>query len=151
MNTTDNKMIVGALEQCDLPELKIKALNIRVDTGAKTSSLHVDNIVASEQDGETWVSFDIHPDIHNVDRVVRRSAKVKSQRVIKSSNAAKEERFVIDTTICLGDRSWPIELTLTNRSNMSYLMLLGREAMMAKLLVDPSEEYLLGKIDEDNT
>ena len=150
MKTFENKMVVGALEQCDLPELQIRALSMRVDTGAKTSSLHVDNISASERDGETWVSFDIHPDIHNVERVVRRSALAKQQRTIKSSNASKEERYVIDTTICLGDRTWSIELTLTNRSSMSYLMLLGREAMMSKLLVDPSEEYLLGKRDEMN-
>lgn len=143
---TDDKqnLILGALEVCDLPELQITDLHIRVDTGAKTSSLHVDNIDAKRIKGVKWVSFDIHPDIHNVARVVRRSSKVKEVRLIKSSNAAKEKRYVIETLITLGGRTWPIEVTLTDRSNMSYLMLLGRQAMMHRVLVDPSQEYLLG-------
>ncbi len=145
MNMYEDKLVVGAIEECDLPELFINSLNIRVDTGAKTSSLHVDNINVEEREGEEWVSFDIHPDIHNVSRVVRRAAKVKERRVIKSSNAEKEKRYVIDTTICIGERSWPIEVTLTDRSSMSYLMLLGREAMNGKLVVDPEKEYLLGQ------
>lgn len=144
------EVIVGALEECDLPELHITSLNIRVDTGAKTSSLHVDNIEPENLGDEQWVSFDIHPDIHNVERVVRRSAKVKGERGIKSSNASKEKRFVIETTICMGSQSWPIEVTLTDRSSMSYLMLLGREAMQGRFLVNPSREYLLGKKEASN-
>lgn len=143
--TLDNKMMVGSLEECDLPELHIFSLNMRVDTGAKTSSLHVDNIQPENRDGEDWVSFDIHPDIHNVARHVRRAAKVKEIRQIKSSNAEKEKRYVIETTMCMGARSWPIEVTLTDRSNMTYLMLLGREAMSGRLVVDPEHEYVLGQ------
>lgn len=145
MSDYENKVIVGALEECDLPELHIFSLNMRVDTGAKTSSLHVDNIQLDERDGESWVSFDIHPDIHNVSRVVRRTARLKQERTIKSSNAEREKRYVIETTICMGTRNWPIEVTLTDRSSMTYLMLLGREAMKGRLLVDPDKEYLLGK------
>jgi hypothetical protein len=145
MEETIKEIIVGAIEECDLPELHISNLNIRVDTGAQTSSLHVDNIESEDKGDELWVSFDIHPDIHDVARVVRRSAKVKGERGIKSSNASKEKRFVIETTICMGAQSWPIEVTLTDRSSMSYLMLLGREAMTDRLLVNPSKEYLLGR------
>ena len=143
----DKKVIVGALEECDLPELHIYSLNMRVDTGAKTSSLHVDNIELEDRGEESWVSFDIHPDIHDVKRVVRRTAKLKEERTIKSSNAEKEKRYVIVTTICMGTKNWPIEVTLTDRSSMTYLMLLGREAMQGRLLVDPEKEYLLGKND----
>ena len=142
MTEQHKPLILGTLEICNLPELQITDLHIRVDTGAKTSSLHVDNIEADTRQGDTWVSFDIHPDIHNVERVVRRSSKVKEMRSIKSSNAAKEQRYVIETLITLGDRSWPIEVTLTDRSSMSYLMLLGRQAMLNDILVDPSKEYL---------
>ena len=142
MTDQNKQLILGALEICDLPDLQISDLHIRVDTGAKTSSLHVDNIESEMRDGLEWVSFDIHPDIHNVDRIERRSAKLKETRLIKSSNAAKEERYVIDTLITMGDRTWLIEVTLTDRSSMSYLMLLGRQAMLNNVLVDPSKEYL---------
>jgi hypothetical protein len=74
--------------------------------------------------------------------VERRSSKLKEVRSIKSSNAAKEQRYVIETQITMGNRTWPIEVTLTDRSSMSYLMLLGRQAMKHNVLVDPSKEYL---------
>jgi len=140
-----NKITLGALEVCNLPQLEISKLHIRVDTGAQTSSLHVDNIEEFQHNDELWVSFDIHPDVHNVDTVVRRKAKVHDTRVVKSSSGDKEKRHVIQTNIVLGDQSWPIHLTLTDRSSMTYLMLLGRQAMDGRILVDPSNEYLLGQ------
>ncbi|MFY0700342.1 MAG: ATP-dependent zinc protease [Bermanella sp.] len=140
-----NKITLGALEVCNLPQLEISKLHMRVDTGAQTSSLHVDNIEEFQHNDELWVSFDIHPDVHNVDTVVRRKAKVHDTRVVKSSSGDKEKRHVIQTNIVLGDQSWPIHLTLTDRSSMTYLMLLGRQAMDGRILVDPSNEYLLGQ------
>ncbi|MBT0586465.1 ATP-dependent zinc protease family protein [Alteromonas oceanisediminis] len=138
-----SKHLVGALELCDLPDLSIEGLNIRVDTGAATSSLHVDNIDEIERDGQMWVSFDIHPNIHNVDEIVRREAKVSDIRKIKSSTATRERRYVIETPIVLAGMTWEIQLTLTDRSEMTYLMLLGREAMAGRLIVDPEHEFLL--------
>ncbi|MEP7706265.1 RimK/LysX family protein [Paraglaciecola sp. 25GB23A] len=145
MNVLGNKHIVGSLELCDLPELSINDLNVRVDTGATTSSLHVDNIDEFEREGESWVSFDIHPDIHQVSKIVRREIKVEAMRNVKSSTATREKRYVITTTIVMADMQWPIQLTLTDRSEMNYLMLLGREAMQGRLVVDPEFEYLLTK------
>ena len=142
--TLPNKILVGATELCDLPELEISQLNVRIDTGAQTSSLHVDNITEFRRDKKKWVSFDIHPDIHNVDSIVRREARVQATRTIKSSNATKEKRYVIETDFQLGSDNWKIQITLTDRSDMTYLMLLGREAMQG-IIVDPSEEYLLGQ------
>ena len=143
------KMTVGSLELCCLPELDITDLHIRVDTGAKTSSLHVDNTQEFNKNNEQWVSFDIHPDYHDVERVVRREAKLKATRSIKSSNEVSERRYVIDTLLTLKDQSWTIELNLTDRSNMSYLMLLGREAMVGKIIVDPELSYALKKPTND--
>ncbi|MFT5117210.1 MAG: hypothetical protein ACI9NY_000739 [Kiritimatiellia bacterium] len=140
---TINKLIVGNLEICDLPDLKIKNLHIRVDTGAKTSSLHVDNLTPFNKDTQSWIRFDIHPDVHDVVRIIQCESLIHDQRPIKSSNGAAEERYVIQTLFCLGDESWPIQITLTDRSDMSYLMLLGREGMSNKLLVDPSKKFLV--------
>ena len=86
MTDQNKQLILGALEICDLPDLQISDLHIRVDTGAKTSSLHVDNIEAETREGIEWVSFDIHPDIHNVEHVVRRSSKLKEIRLITTLN-----------------------------------------------------------------
>ncbi|WP_100641056.1 ATP-dependent zinc protease [Alteromonas facilis] len=148
MRVVNNKHLVGALELCDLPELAIEGLNIRVDTGAATSSLHVDNIDEFQRDGEEWVSFDIHPNIHNVDEIVRREAKISAVKNIKSSTATRERRYVIETDIVLAGMQWQIQLTLTDRSEMTYLMLLGREAMSGRLIVDPEHEYILTEPNE---
>ncbi|MDO6421165.1 ATP-dependent zinc protease family protein [Saccharophagus degradans] len=136
-------MIIGSIETCDLPDLGIFDLQIRVDTGAKTSSLHVDNIRRFKENGRPHVRFDIHPDIYNVESVIEATAPLKDIRQIKSSNGESQERYVIKTTLVLGDQSWPIELTLTNRSDMTYLMLFGRQGMGDKVLVDPSETFLV--------
>ena len=140
-NTAD-RLIIGCIESCDLPELEITDLHIRIDTGAKTSSLHVDNIKRHKQAGKVWITFDIQPDIHSVERVVTCKALLRDVRVVKSSNGKAEERYVIKTMIRLGGLQWPIEITLTDRSDMSYLMLFGREGMGDRVLVDPSTSFL---------
>ena len=144
-NTDNNKLLVGNLEVCDLPELGITNLELRVDTGATTSSLHVDNLVRVRKGGKRLLRFDIHPDVHQIEKVTTCRAPVHSIRRVKSSNGTSERRYVIKTTLSLGGESWPIELTLTDRSDMSYLMLLGREGMSDRLLVDPSQSFLLKK------
>ncbi|WP_426416194.1 ATP-dependent zinc protease [Aestuariirhabdus sp. LZHN29] len=143
METLNGKMLVGGIEQCDLPEFDIYGLHVRIDTGAQTSSLHVDNIEELSRDGEVWVRFDIHPDIHQVESIVRREAPVVSLRKVKSSNGTFQKRYLIDTRICMGNDDWTIQLTLTDRSEMSYLMLLGRQAMGDHMIVDPALEYVL--------
>jgi len=142
MTNTSNKFVLGALEKCDLPDISIFNLVMRVDTGAATSSLHVENVEEFEKNGETWISFDIHPDVYDVAKITRHSSKVEAMRSVKSSTATKERRYLIETTLVIGEHSWPIKITLTDRSQMTYMMLLGREAMQDRLLVDPSKEFL---------
>lgn len=141
----DKKILVGALEMCSLPLLEIENLHVRVDTGAATSSLHVDNIRKTMVSGVEWVEYDIHPDIHHVEQVVTRRSRVVDTRKVKSSSGEVEIRNVIQTPILLGEQQWDILITLTDRSSMSYLMLLGRQAMNGHLIVDPEQEYLLSK------
>ncbi|MCE0495414.1 ATP-dependent zinc protease family protein [Vibrio salinus] len=138
-----NRLIIGNLELCNLPELGIFELEVRVDTGAKTSSLHVDNIRKFRKKGKLYVEFDLHPDIYNVEQAVKCSAPVVDCRKIKSSNGESEQRYVIQTIFGIGDQTWPIEITLTNRQEMSYLMLLGREGMGDRVYVDPSRAFTL--------
>lgn len=145
-----NKMMVGAIETCGLPELNIEDLHVRIDTGAKTSSLHVDNIEEKSIDDVTWVTYDVHPDIHNVDTIVSRESKVKQVKKVKSSNGITEKRYLVETTIKMGNQQWLIDLTLTDRSEMTYLMLLGRQAMVDRIIVDPSESYLQSSVSENH-
>jgi hypothetical protein len=138
-----NKMVIGALETCDLPGLNIFDLQIRVDTGAKTSSLHVDDIERERRDGRLGVGFTLHPDMYDVEKITRCWAPVSDVRRIKSSNGAVAQRLIIKTQMIMNSIDKEIEITLSNRSDMSYLMLLGREGMGADFLVDPSQTFLV--------
>ena len=143
---TSKKLLIGALEYCDLPDLGITKLAMRVDTGAATSSLHVDNIEEFKLKNRRWVSFDIHPDIHNVDKVTHTKARVSTKKKVKSSSADTEKRIVIETKLKMNGLIWPIQITLTDRSEMTYLMLLGREAMAGRIIVDPEKEFTLPEL-----
>ncbi|MFC5081090.1 hypothetical protein VTH8203_03975 [Vibrio thalassae] len=142
-NTYNDRMIIGNLEVCSLPELGIFDLEVRIDTGAKTSSLHVDNLQRFKRDGRMYVQYDLHPDIYHLEEIVHCESLIHDSRRIKSSNGDSEQRCVIQTLFRLGDREWPIEITLSNRQDMSYMMLLGREAMADKVYVDPSKAFLI--------
>ena len=150
MKETEEKLIVGSDEWCIFPQLGIPGVKARVDSGAKTSSLHAFNIHAFKRSGQPWVSFDIHPVQQNRKISVRCESPIIDRRVIKSTNGAAEKRYVIQTPVKLGEKIWEIELTLTNRDSMGYRMLLGREAMNGRILVDPSQTLALGRLSEQD-
>lgn len=149
MNSFENKLIVGSEEWCGLSSLGIPAIKARVDSGAKTSSLHAFNIAAFKRGGKPWVSFEVHPVQKDRRTVVRCEAPIVDRRVIKSSSGETERRYVISTELAIGDNSWEVELTLANRDSMGYRMLLGREAMNGRMLVDPEARLNLGSISRD--
>lgn len=140
------KIIVGSEEWCAFSDLGVPAIKARVDSGAKTSSIHAFNIQPFRRDGVPWVSFEIHPLQNNRATVIRCEKPVSDKRVVKSSSGVAETRYVIRSVLEIGEASWEIELTLANRDSMGYRMLLGREAMIGRLIVDPSQECVLGDI-----
>ena len=140
-----DKIIVGAREYCSLPELGIELIKAKIDSGAKTTALHADNLERFTKNNEKWVKFSLHPLKSRPDLVVNCEAKLLEKRIIKSSNGFKEERFVVETTIVLGKLSYLIEITLTNRKLMGFQMLLGRQAMNGRILIDCEKKYILGK------
>lgn len=146
---SQNKLLVGAEEWCRFPDLAIPAVKARVDSGAKTSSLHAINIQSFKRSGMPWVRFDVCPIQNNRKTVVQCEAPVHDRRKVKSSSGTSETRYVIKTTLGIGDSSWEVEVTLTNRDAMGYRMLLGREAMAGRIYVDPEESFLAGDISED--
>ncbi|TRW27384.1 30S ribosomal protein S6--L-glutamate ligase [Flavobacterium zepuense] len=139
------KVIVGSEEWCAFPELGIPTIKARVDSGAKTSALHAINIAPFEREGESWVKFDINPIQNNSKAVIHCQAPLVDKRVVKSSSGYREQRYVIKSRIQVGDIDWDVEVTLTNRDSMGFRMLLGREAMSGRILVDPEQKYLLGQ------
>ena len=149
MNELNSKLIIGSEEWCSFPELGVPTIKARVDSGAKTSSIHAFNINPFRRDGEAWVSFEIHPIQNNRRAVIRCERPVIDKRVVKSSSGISETRFVVSSPLKLGEHVWNIELTLANRDSMGFRMLLGREAMMDRLIVDPSLTCTLGEVSDD--
>lgn len=146
----NEKIIVGSEEWVKLPKMNIPAIKVRVDSGAKTSSLHAVNIEPFIKDGEHWVRYDVYPLQANGKTLVHCESPIIDKRIVKSSSGSKESRYVIKTLIHVSTDVWEIELTLTNRDSMGFRMLLGREAMVGRILVDPESSFLLGDISDGN-
>lgn len=140
-----NKVILGSEEWCSFPELGIPTIKARVDSGAKTSAMHALNIAPFIKNDTNWVKFDINPIQNNIKTIIHCEAPLVDKRIVKSSSGFREHRYVIQTSLKIGDAKWPIEMTLTNRDSMGFRMLLGREAMSGRVLVDPEQKYLLGQ------
>lgn len=149
MSKTQDKSVVGSEEWCALPLLGIPAIKARVDSGARTSAIHAFNIKSFKRGVVPWVSFEVHPLQKNRRTIVRCEAEVLDKRMVKSSSGIAEKRYVIQTTLQHDNKRWDIEVTLTNRDSMGYRMLLGREAMIGRILVDPAASFLGGEVAED--
>ncbi len=143
------KQIIGWRECFALNDLGLPMVKAKIDTGAKTSSLHAFNIKPFKKDGHDHVSFDIHPVQKN--RKLKKSceAKVVDKRFVSDSGGNREKRYVIETKIESLNKSYNIEITLANRDSMEYRMLLGREAIKKmKFIVDISKSFALGSYSE---
>lgn len=132
---------IGWREKIDLPEWGIKNLDAKIDTGAKTSSIHVENITHPK---EGMVSFDVILHRKKTDQRVSVTCPIKRETIIKSSNGQKRERIVVETLVSLGGISKQIEITITCRKRMLRRMLIGRTALEGDFLVDVSQRHLGG-------
>jgi hypothetical protein len=145
VNMPEKNVIVGWREWAVLPDLGIPQIKAKIDTGARTSALHAFEVLPFRENGKQMVRFSLHPYQRNVNVVKECVAEVADQRWVTDSGGHREKRYLIVTTVTLGEQQWQIEVTLTNRDNMKFRMLLGRTAMENRFIVDPGASYLVGK------
>jgi ribosomal protein S6--L-glutamate ligase len=143
-----NKIFIGWQEWCSLPELNIKAIKAKVDTGARTSALHAFNIELYTHNKIPHVKFCIHP-LQRDDKIqIACQARLVDEREVVSSNGHRERRYVIETPLTLGDATWNIQITLSNRDPMKFRMLLGREALGTHVLIDPCKKLCQNTLND---
>ena len=134
--------IIGWRENIALPQLNISQIKAKIDTGARSSALHAFNIRELQRDGKAIVRFQVHPLQRDSKTTVTAEAELLEYRKIRNSGGIAQLRPVIKTQVTLGEQTWAIELSLTDRDVMGFRMLLGRQAVRGHFLVDPGRSFL---------
>lgn len=141
MAKVKEKAIIGWREWVKIPSLGIGFVKAKVDTGARTSSLHAHDIEIVKRRGKEFVCFSVHPVQKKSKPSIRTEAEVLEFRTVRSSNGMSSERPVIMADIEILGEIWPIELTLANRDEMGFRMLLGRESFRGRAFVDAKKSF----------
>jgi hypothetical protein len=147
LNTTDNEQllpILGWREWVTLPELNIKHIKAKIDTGARSSALHAFAIEPYQKHNQPWVMFAIHPEQNNTELVIECHAAVKDRRIVSDSGGHKQRRYVIETQLLLGSAVINAEMTLTNRDSMLFRMLIGRTTLNDRFMINSSASFCQG-------
>ena len=146
MNRSESDVVsVGWREWVGLPDLRIKWIKAKVDTGALSSSLHALDVELFEKDGVEFVRFNVSPHQFDDDKIIAVETRVLEHRKIRSSNGQITDRPVIETNALIDGKIVRLELTLANRIDMGFRMLLGRKALRRNFVVDCCRSYLGNK------
>ena len=146
-----NYLTVGWREWVALPDVYIPSIKAKVDTGARTSCLHTANYEIFEKDGKDWVRFTVHPIKDHNEVETHAEAAVTDYRIVRDSGGHEERRPFIKTKLNIGNDSWMIKMSLSNRENMKFRMLLGRTGLRRRTLVDCGSSFLTGYQFEPTT
>lgn len=138
---------IGWCEWVALPSLGVDAIRAKIDTGAKISAIHVWRLRETVIDGVPHAEFYLHPLEGMTKPEIACSAPVAGRRVIKSSNGLGSRRLIIRTRLRMGKRSWPIDLSLADRDQMGFRLLIGRDALGERALIHPARAHMLGEPD----
>lgn len=137
--------VIGWREWVTLPDLGVEHLKVKIDTGARSSALHAFDVEPFRRRGKDMVRFLVHPYQRETGTTVEAEAAVIDERWVRSSSGKRDLRPVIQTSVQWNGVSWPIELTLTRRDTMGFRMLLGREAVRGRYVVDAGRSYYGGR------
>jgi hypothetical protein len=142
---TDLKPIIGRIEKIDLPDLSIFGLDAKIDTGAYTSSIHCHKVITENKDGKLYVRFRVLDPRHPEYEEKEYRALVHKIKKVRSSNGLMEERVIIKQNVRFFGKKGGIQLSLADRSEMKYPVLIGRRFLADKFIVDVSEKFLYKK------
>ncbi len=140
-----NLETIGWREWVGLPDFGIPSIKAKVDTGARTSSLHAFDVERFSLRGVDMVRFSIHAEQRSRKHPVTVEAPLADRRSVKPSSGEAEVRLVVVTDIEVLGRRFPVELTLTRRDAMGFRMLLGRQALRKRFVVDSGRSFLNGR------
>lgn len=140
------KIVLGRVDRADLPEFSIVNIDVKIDSGAYTSSIHCSNIKEIKNDKTSLLKFTLLDPDHDLYNHQEFKTENYTSKLVKSSNAISEKRFVIETKIVLFNKIYPILFTLTERKDMKYPILLGRKFLNKKFLIDTSKKNLSYKL-----
>ena len=138
-------VVVGWREWVALPQAGVPWVKAKIDTGARSSAIHAFDLEAFEQDGREWVRFSIHPWQRSDEDHVELTLPVLDRREVRSSNGQVEQRYAVALDVTLAGRTITTVMTLSNRDEMGFRMLIGREALERGFLVETSRSYAVGK------
>lgn len=144
MKPSKPKPVIGWREWVVLDSIADVSVKAKVDTGARTSSLHAFDVEPFRRQGVEMVRFNIHPIQRKTRKTVQAESPLIEHRWVTSSTGRRTHRPVILVPVCLMGHRWEIELTLVNRDAMGFRMLLGRQALRERFVVDPGRSFLGG-------
>lgn len=145
MSPEPNLPAIGWREWVELPDLGVQWIKAKVDTGARTSSLHAWNIEEFERDGRPWVRFVLHPEQRDDTVEIPAEAPLCERRHVRPSTGKRQLRPVIETSVVVMGHRFSTEITLAGRDAMGFRMLLGRQALRARFCVDAGRSFLGGR------
>ena len=135
--------MIGWREWISLPQLGILKVKAKIDTGARTSALHAFSLRPYTENNKQKIRFDMHPFQHDKSIIITCNADIADKRLVTDSGGHEEERYVIQTPITIARQTWCIEITLTERDNMLFRMLLGRSALRKRFVVNPARSFIM--------
>jgi hypothetical protein len=138
------KPVLGWREWLALPDLGIHAIRAKLDTGARSSALHVDTLETFQSNGREWVRFSVATGSAD-DKLVVVESTVHDRRPVTDSGGHVNERIFLRTRLMLAGQEYPVEINLTSRRNMLFPMLLGRTALSRHFVVDPARSFRAGR------